>query len=747
MARYIVTSRSHFQPFTYNELAAPLQQMTDVHNATQDVYDQIGMETDALDGYINADTDPYSRSLYDDYRNKLKTLQDNLWNYGLTSQTRRNLHDARVGYAQNIDRLQKAIKRRQENSKAYWDTAHKDPSNIMGIDPGLSSLDNYVRDENYGSNWFSYNGDQFMKEVAADAQARAAELQNIRYEKGVPGYITQIVEHGFTGKQANDAVNAVRNGTVDDISDEGTKLLAQVFQSHLDSTGAKVGENISQEQFNRFYDYGLDGFSSVIGKTQVQNLRDELWHNQNNINQARRIAKETAQKPPKPVTIDQNIQLIDHSETPGFSRMSRRYRRRGGKAYENNQTYTYSTPDNTSLTSASPWDVNSDVFNSDARHDARAFFDGFDVADPKFEQTINLTTTDGRSIEFVTKRLKNEDADRLGIPHGGVAVVRKDTKQLYDTATRQLNSYIAEHRAHVDNMKAINPNVDFDKIGINEKEEARFRKEHNIDPHIDSDFVGPLVAAMEGVRDYSAPDLVGVGKEDDGKRENFTRAMVTSMQDAERLGFTGKNSRFAIYTVGNGGETESATGESDMNKIFTGDSKTAASAQYLQRIQFRPEEVARGAGNGRIKFRFSTSGDPKHMRTADAILLGTGVENALIGDVYGGLAGTRYAAYPEASRIHSRADAVQFLMKPILDPQGTLLMDDASASLWSNLMFELLNNTSAPIVSPNGPVVRSGNSIYPVDARAVALSKQYRDVLYKAVGEYIDNAILNATLE
>lgn len=297
MARYIVTSDSYFTPFTYDELAKPLQQMTEAQLATQDAYDTLNLSTEGLDAYINKETDPQTRQKYDAYRKNLRALQDELWNNGYTTASRRQLSVARNGYLNDITKISDKIKQRQELSKAYWETAHKDPDTVMGFDPGRLSLDEYMRNENAGMDWFSYSGKQFMQEVAADAAARASEFDDVSYSKDVPGYITRIRREGFSNDDVNKAIAAVRNGTVSDLSG-AERILADVLVDHINSTGARLGVNISPEQYNRFIDYGGTGLASTVGKKTYtdmndvvfrQRLEDSSWAWRNSVTRAQAL--------------------------------------------------------------------------------------------------------------------------------------------------------------------------------------------------------------------------------------------------------------------------------------------------------------------------------------------------------------------------------------------------------------------------------------------------------------------------
>jgi len=284
MGKYLVTSGSTFRPFSYDELAKPLQQMAEAHNAAQDAYDQISLETNALKNYITDNPDDaQAKAMYDSYVNKLQSLQNNLWSNGYSAQTRRDLSAARARYASDITRLGKAVKDRQERSAAYWKTKHEHPDMIMGTDPGLSGLDNYLKDDTYGQNYYSYSGTAFTNQVGTDAKARAQELlrdPKIASDPRLAGWLTRITTTGFTSQEVADAGAAVRASVKGDdsllngLSNE-SRFLANILQSHLSSTGARG--QVSPEEYDRLVEYGIEGLSHAIGKTDIHDISDKQW--------------------------------------------------------------------------------------------------------------------------------------------------------------------------------------------------------------------------------------------------------------------------------------------------------------------------------------------------------------------------------------------------------------------------------------------------------------------------------------
>ena len=285
MAKYLVTSGSYFEPFTYEQLSAPIREAAAIHRATQDTYDQIGTEAEALRRYIEQEPDDSNaRRMYDSYMSKLSDLQNNLWSNGYNAQTRRDLAAARAGYASDITRLGKAIQTRQERSAEYHKYAHEHPEDaIMGWDPGLASLDEYLRDDLYGQDYFAMSGKEFAATLATDLQARANEIMSdpTLMDMNLPGYYFLKTNKGFTNQQINDATAAVRSywsgdgGAAINALDPVTKIVADVMQDHLRTSGASG--KVSGAEFDKLIGWGAVGASQTVKEPSVEHMENKQW--------------------------------------------------------------------------------------------------------------------------------------------------------------------------------------------------------------------------------------------------------------------------------------------------------------------------------------------------------------------------------------------------------------------------------------------------------------------------------------
>lgn len=728
MARFIATSGSYFDPMTYDELAKPLDYAQERHDKAAEAYDALSAETSALERYIsNNEDDVQARALYDNYMKKLKTLQTNLWTSGVTGATRRELAEARSAYTSDIARLQTAIQRRQELSKAYWDAKHNHPDLVLGVDPGKSGLDLYLEDDNYGSDYYSYSGTSFMNEVGTDAKALASDLvRRLGYDRSsIPGYITRIERTGFTSGEVDEASAAVRDAlksgdrSFGNLS-EPSRLLANTLISHLDSTGA-IGK-LDSGELDRLVEYGRAGLSQAIGKVEMKDFNDKEYDAEQALRNKYGIGV-----PPQESDGYSFNSILESLESSGASDLSKSLHK-VNKHYDHDIPFT--TADGNPMTVSDAWTMTELVYNPEIRKKTRQQFGGLDIALPGNktgrigEQTGYITDRNGERQELKTRDLSDKVCDELGVPHGSVGIYCKG--HIQKGMTIRFNKARLEYEAHIDKIKKNNPDMDLDDYAISPKKEKQLREKYDIGPDVDSSDISSVIFTKEIVGEYSPAMLVSTDPGDDYARDAFGRALV-SMSN-KKAGHISKGSPFAFYEVGEGGISVAQEGETDMKKVFgeKPDPKT------ITDISFLPQDVAKGAGAGRPQVRFSTTASPGKVWATDASLLGTQVYNALKTPVYGNDAGP-FAGY-------SASDAVAYMMMPLLSPEKMMSMSDTQSAEWAAGMYSLFNYGNTGSI-PVGPVLYNGNQPIYVTGKDIVRNSALRARLYGNVVDYISKAV------
>lgn len=718
MARYLVTEGSNFTPLTYGEMVAPIQAADTAHAAVQDVYDKMSMDTRALERYISETNDPRAHELYSNYINKLDALQNNLWNNGITSQTRKDLSSARNSYASDIARVQKAIETRQEQSKEYWDTKHNHPDMIMGDDPGISSLDNFLADVNYGNNYFTYSGTDFMNEVGKDAKARASEmLRNPEYRKNpeLIGYIEQIKRNGYTGAQVNRASNAVlesMNGTPNAYKglSFAEKILADVLVSHLESTGAK--DKVSRDEYLRLFKYGKAGLAQAIGDEDLNLISDKQWE---------------------------------------YDRKAEIARLTNGANNPTNNGYTLNTQ-TTRLASDSAEKNNTFIFDKLIK----PFTDGNGN-----HTSIPYVTSDGKMAEissaFAADRIWREElrpdiiTEKYGIPVPGQQPVDKEWEMpdgrkarlhrepAYGGAWRisfQVSDYngtgfhndeellaeyqkdMADYYARKDAWSKRNPNIDLDELRIKEKDWQKIYRKNNIPDDIPREYAPYILNVLS--RQHDAPWVtIGSPTQDmDDVRENFGDLFVSGFINAAgSKGSVAKTDPNAIYPVD--GYNIGKEGKQKLEDVIPYDPKTGKyKTDAILGWTALPEDIIAH------KIRMNVGGKQ------------WAVNPALINSDMKKKTDALNADIPEEYTGGKKMGLTEYLMLPILDPVRAFKLSDEQMAAWSQIAENFLGNNMTFIYDNNGQIIN-------VSPKDIILDPDKIGQLRASVTSFIDDVYAN----
>ena len=184
MANYSLIANSTFQPFSYQELMAPVQRVGEYHAKIADEYDKLSSQADILEAMGANDRDKGSGSYnrYKAYSDRLRAEADNLYNFGLNTESRQRLSDLRRMYNTEIVPIQNAWNKREEESKMQLDASLKNPSLMFTRDARTTSLDEYLSNPQGG--FGVINGTNITAQMAGMAknlskQIRSGNKQNI----------------------------------------------------------------------------------------------------------------------------------------------------------------------------------------------------------------------------------------------------------------------------------------------------------------------------------------------------------------------------------------------------------------------------------------------------------------------------------------------------------------------------------------------------------------------------------------
>ena len=725
MPRFIQTKSSHFEPFSYEQLVAPITRLQDVHDETQNAYDQLSMDTKALEQYLSSDNDKDIRAkeLYNDYLEKLNTLQDNLWTNGVTAQTRRDLSAARASYAGNIVRLQKAIQDRQNRSKEYWDYRHSNPTAIMGEDPGKSDLDSYLNDANFGSNWFSYSGKDFTQEVAADAKSRAKELLNnynertdVQKDPRLIGYLTRIVQKGYTGEEVQRAGDAAYKAIINDdysyldnlSGAEG--ILANVLISHINSSGARG--KVSNEELSRLFEYGRTGLSGAIGDTDVNVLSDKQWEF------AKSLSLSSAKSTGKPgvktsSTGGGSSYSIDDVSVFLKANNANDITKNIAKHYIDpfKEPIIVSNPNGQTSVIASPKDAEK-VIDSLGGSDIKNKF-AIDPTNIK-EGIYNMPDEIGGTtrIKLVETPVSDFDPSFVFEPY----VIQKENekgKWVKDKAlTDEFNRMNKEYQDNYSKFRKDNPGIKLNELIISESDRKALEKAGGISSEygrISDEDLPYVLSTKAKIGNVTPAVIAGPGEDMESTRKNYAARIIESFARAPKnsKGTVDKNSEVAFYAINGYGIDNK--GEGDIAKVFglkKNGTNEVINPEAVTSISVLPEDLkenrVRATINGKV----------------------WGINPSMLGnnmDV----------------QLKALREPVDLMMLPIFNPERALNLSDEEAAQWVVTTSALLGDYISLI--DGDPV--SGNINAIIRPEDIVRNADMQQRLRAAVTQFMNDVI------
>lgn len=622
MAKYIVTSGSYFQPFSYDELAKPVAQAAEIHRATQDAYDQYDMEAEALRHYLDMEPeDSEARRMYDNYMAKLENLQNNLWSNGYNAQTRRDLSAARAGYASDVSRLSAAVQLRQKRSDEWGAYRREHPDAITGDNPGLASLDEYLKNDRYGSDYFVTSGNQLAQDIAADLKARGQELISDPklMDVNLPEYYFLQTNNGFTNKQVDDAMVAVRayfggagKAALSSL-DPVTRVAADTIRHHIDKTGAL--SNVSSEEFGRTLNYAAYGASQGVGDSKIEHLenkrfgyqmQDWLDERKNDRDFNTWYQKQMIEHPE---WFDENgnriIQTAEakskgtpfqylYQESPDTVKKLEELRNLFGDISEDNPLFINTEEGQKQVTNYT--DAFDAVYNNEAARYIRRSFNMDVTVDPGRDQSQRSTiqgTVNGKDvvIDIMTDNLSKDERRRYGFDEDDVAIRELDKngnpKKLNVDLTRKYNTARKRYQKYVDEVFELNK--DKRLADISSKELTEFKKRNGIDMKVPSNYVMSAVRLRNLFGTLAMPTLVANG--DKKKEEQAARELLGSArQNSLKPG-----SPFAIFRIKDG-VVDYKNPVTDIGKVLslTDDGAIDNTTGGLHSIEAAPKDIVTG---------------------------------------------------------------------------------------------------------------------------------------------------------
>lgn len=751
MAKFLVTSGSYFQPFTYDELAKPIMQAVEAHNAAQDVYDTLSTESEALRQYLLQEPeDSRARMMYDSYMNKLDRLQNNLWDNGYNAGTRRDLAAARAGYASDITRLGTAIKDRQNRSKEYWDARHKNPNLVTGADPGLGSLDDYLRDENYGTNWFSYDSAQFEKDVFDETKARAKALYSsltdpngVVRNPALKDTLTRVIDKGVTPDEV-DAAGVLVDTLIDMSASDRDKfykthsdtispvvqMLTESLINRYDATGIREFD-VAPIERQKLINRGKAGLAGGVMEPDIEDFTDpeyeyQMWKRkvdyQNSLTNSSGNGSGSSSGSGSGNKSKRNgtysIQtLATYLDSPDAKKLTSTINDKFVDKYEQPIPVTgiNGTPD----VIESPYDAQRILDDMGRQYLLNTY--GVDPSTGNPAGNYDLVDGDGNK-----HRLSVQNSSGYAGNSNGPFTLYYDgkyDKSLSEDFTKDYRTF----RASVDEWKSQNPGVDIFNLAISEKDWGKLYKDLDAPSNVPREAIPAIMATKAGIG-YRTPAYLATDSSDDGMkktRQDFAAKLYSSYvhSDKDNKGRVAKTSDVVVYRVSADGSVLEEV--RDMRKVLGVNSSDEIKTDTIHDITASPEDVI----DNKIRFT-ATNGNYEY--STNPVVFGNTVANA-----YRDMRKPVYEYYDDNTRETLDSQGViHYMMKPIVDPVSVFSMSDEQKKKWTLNVAEALQDYMDFYATDD-----SGKIVDVITPESVVARPELRELLRNAVVRYINDEL------
>ncbi len=264
MANYSLVSNATFSPFSYQELAAPLDRQELYHEKLAEEYDKLSSQADVLEAMGANDRDKSSGaySRYKAYSDRLRKEADSLYKFGLNTESRQRLSDLRRLYNTEIVPIQNAWNKREKESDDQMKASLQNPSLMFTRDAKNTTLDDYLRNPTGG--YGVINGANITAQMAGMAKNLAKQVRNGN-RQNIDAYTYNYIE-----KYGLDE-NLIRNW-------QDSPTLSAMYKQVMESNGvtpeALNGSSNMQSIIDKSTGYAEMGMWNAMGEDKSHIVED-----------------------------------------------------------------------------------------------------------------------------------------------------------------------------------------------------------------------------------------------------------------------------------------------------------------------------------------------------------------------------------------------------------------------------------------------------------------------------------------
>lgn len=264
MARrnYRLVINSQFNPFSYEELMAPVLMATQTHQQLENEYGNLAAQANELYRKLNAERDKKSVATYNSYMSALDSLASQLASKGLDQSSRRNAISANTNYHKHIIPIIEGYNRRAAAEKAQQEMLSKDPTHLYARMAKDLSVDDFVDDQTLDVLSENYSGELLTQQVrtaAADILRQNRKVGGLR-GMGIPYKYEQMFHNGKTEEEV--VRTMMESGDAD-------PFLQSVLDTVMNNSGianwSTIKGNLNDPTYRRALGFAKRGLSAAIG--------------------------------------------------------------------------------------------------------------------------------------------------------------------------------------------------------------------------------------------------------------------------------------------------------------------------------------------------------------------------------------------------------------------------------------------------------------------------------------------------
>lgn len=265
MGNYSLVINSKFNPFSYQDMLAPVLMATQAHQELENQYGELEAKADIWENLANEQTDPYAYKMYKTFANDLEEKAELLAKEGLNVSSRKNMLNMRARYNKEITPIETAYKRREELAAEQRKLSASNPTMFYQRKASSMSLDDLIRNPSmdYGERYSGALLAEQVGQMAANLKTALTGKGNLK-GIGLPYQYEQLLQYGYTPEQIQQAITKPQ---------EGNPVLNTIVEQALAASGMKNWA--SPEQLAQARAYANQGLYNAIGKTEFRNFTDE----------------------------------------------------------------------------------------------------------------------------------------------------------------------------------------------------------------------------------------------------------------------------------------------------------------------------------------------------------------------------------------------------------------------------------------------------------------------------------------